>query len=102
MQPNYTQYRRDPTRYTWLWDTDMTNERFDECLTQSDISSYEAQWAMLRIIEYASFFELKRLLPKKRFVEMWPNIARRVRAREDREGMEFCYQRFLQNGDVHG
>ena len=101
MQPNYTQYRRDPTRYTWLWDTDMTNDRFDECLTQSDISSYEAQWSMLRLIEYAPYRELKRLLPKKRFVEMWPQIARRIRPVSIREGMEFCYQRFLQNGVVH-
>ena len=39
MQTIYTQYRRDPTRHSRLWDTDMTNERFDECPTRPDISS---------------------------------------------------------------
>ena len=86
-------------KYPWLWDTDMGNDRFDEYLNHADVSSKEAQWAMLRLIEYAPYRDLRRMLPARRFVKMWPRIARRVRAREEREGMDF-FHHWLTRKDV--
>ena len=102
MQSQPAMHKSSPVgKYPWLWDTDMGNDRFDEYLTRADVSSEEAQWAMLRLIEYAPYRHLKRKLPQKRFVEMWPHIARRVRPRELREGMNSFHQRLTRNGGGH-
>jgi len=89
-------------KYPWLWDTDMGNDRFDEYLTRADVSSEEAQWAMLRLIEYAPYYALRRKLPKKRFLTMWPQISKKVRAESERGGMEFYHQWLTRNGGGHG
>ena len=85
-------------KYPWLWDTDMGNDRFDEYLTRADVSSDEAQWAMIRLIEYAPYCVLRRKLPKRRFIEMWPRISRKVRAESERDAMEFYRQWLTRNG----
>jgi hypothetical protein len=99
-QPDINE-RPPAKKYTWLWDTDMGNDRFDEYLTQADMSSDEAQWAMLRLIDYAPYRRLKRMLPRKRFIEMWPHISRRIRPQSLREGMDFYYSWFVQKGGVN-
>jgi hypothetical protein len=88
-------------KYTWLWDTDMGNDRFDEYLTRADVSSDEAQWAMLRLIDYAPYYTLRRKLPKKRFLRMWPGISKRIRPRELREGMDFYFSWLTRNGGAN-
>lgn len=56
---------------------------------------------MVRLIEYAPFSEIQRLLPVERFLRFWPEVARRVRSRTRREGMEF-YFHWLQNQPTDG
>ncbi|MCL2104707.1 MAG: hypothetical protein FWH21_06605 [Kiritimatiellaeota bacterium] len=85
-------------KYPWLWDTDMGNARFDEYLTQAEMSSYDARWAMLRLIDYAPYRDLQRMLPIQRFLTMWPQISTKIRPRELREGMDFVHQWITQNG----
>ena len=85
-------------KYPWLWDTDMGNDRFDEYLTCADISSDEAQWAMLRLIEYAPFRDFKRMMPAKRFAIIWPRISRRVRAESERDAMNFYHHWLTRKG----
>ena len=90
-----------PRKYPWLWDVPFGNERFDAALNGHGAWPYDERWAMIRLIEYAPYRDLKRMLPKQRFVEMWPDISKNIRAREEREGMEFCYQQLRQDGGTH-
>ncbi|MGA2176489.1 MAG: hypothetical protein ABSH38_16045 [Verrucomicrobiota bacterium] len=59
-------------------------------------------WALLRLIEYAPYREIRRLLPRERFLAEWPQLAPRVRSRTRREGMEFMHQWFRQHPASHG
>ena len=81
------------SRYPWLWDTDLDNEGFDALLHgQTRDQAHDELWAMTRLVEYAPFSELKRLLPRERFLEQWPRIAPRVRSAARRKGMDFFHQ----------
>jgi len=91
----------EPRKYPWLWDVPFGNEHFDAALRGDGAWPYDERWAMIRLIEYAPYRYLKRMLPKQRFVEIWPDISKRIRAREEREGMEFCYQHLKQNRVGH-
>ena len=94
----FDQYYNGSRKYPWLWDTDMGNDRFDEYLTQTDLSSEKAQWAMARLIDYAPYLQLMRRLPQKRFLEIWPQISRLIRPRSIRDGMDFYFSWLKQQG----
>jgi len=85
-------------KYPWLWDVPFGNERFDAALRGDGAWPYDERWAMIRLIDYAPYRDLRRMLPKQRFVEMWPEIREKIRPREIREGMDFYYQRLKQQG----
>jgi hypothetical protein len=92
-----------PPRYPWLWDTDLDNEGFETLLRgQRTDGTHDDRWAIVRLIEYAPFKELKRLLPRKRFLECWPEIASRVRSETRRRGMEFFHHWLHQRPSAHG
>ena len=91
------------SRYSWLWDTELDNAGFEAALRgQVREAGHDERWALTRLVEYAPFAELKRLLPRDRFLERWPEIAPRVRSETRREGMEFFYQWLRQQQVSHG
>lgn len=71
----------------------MDNEAFEAAL-EGRLSDphYDALWAMRRLIEYAPFDEIKRLLPRETFLREWPRLAPRVRSETRRRGMDFFYR----------
>ena len=87
-----------PRKYPWLWDVPFGNERFDAALNGHGAWPYDERWAMIRLIDYAPYHDLKQMLPKQRFVEMWPHISKKIRPRELREGMDFVYTWLMRNG----
>lgn len=90
------------TRYPWLWDTDMDNGVFEDILCgRKDTPPYDFRWALLRLVEYAPYAEIKRLLPRDRFLAAWPDLAPRVRSQTRRRGMDFWQQWLRQQEAVH-
>jgi hypothetical protein len=84
-----------PPHYAWLWDVAMSNEEFDAILAgQITRGAFDTNWALVRLIEYAPWRELKCRLPRQLFVAHWPAIRNRVRSAACREGMEFVYARW--------
>ncbi len=83
-------------RFPWLWDTEMEDGAF-ETLLRAEEPSRDHRWAMLRLIEYAPYREIRRLLPRQKFLEEWPGLAAQVRSQSRRKGMEFLYQWFRQH-----
>jgi hypothetical protein len=85
----------DP-HFPWLWDTDMDNATFEAILRGDDSRPpHDSHWAMARLIEYAPYDEIRRLLPREKFLADWPAVTHRVRSRTRREGMDFVYHWLL-------
>ncbi len=90
-------------RFPWLWDTEMDNATFESILRGERAHPYhDSLWAMARLIEYAPYREIRRLLPRDRFLREWSTVAPRIRSHTRRDGMEFVYHWLLgkQAGDV--
>lgn len=84
--------KRMQDRYAWLWDVDMDAAAFEAILSgESGVPPHDRGWALLRLIEYAPYAEIRRLLPLEYFLDQWPVLAPRVRSRTRRQGMEFFY-----------
>lgn len=88
--------------YPWLWDSEMDNRTFEAVLRGGTaVPPHDVRWAIVRLVEYAPFSEIKRLLPVQTFLDLWPEIAVRVRSRTRREGMEFYYHWLLEQQMSH-
>lgn len=93
----------DESRYPWLWDVAMDNREFDAILSGRDERpGFDAHWALLRLIEYAPYREIKRLLPLSLFPQLWSDVAPRVRSVTRRTGMDFIALRQRREVHAHG
>jgi hypothetical protein len=80
-------------RFPWLWDTELDNAEFEAILRgRRTTPVYDFRWALLRLIEYAPYRDIRRLLRREQFLKEWPQLAHRVRSKTRREGMEFFHQ----------
>jgi len=90
-------------RYPWLWDVDLDNAAFEAVLrAEAMVSGLDADWAMLRLIEYAPYHEIRRLLPLDAFLRRWADIMPRVRSTSRREGMDYFAAWIRRKGAAHG
>lgn len=77
-------------RYPWLWDVDMDNAAFVAVLRgDANRAGRDCDWAILRLIEYAPFRDIRRLLPLDLFLTRWPILMNRVRSATRRAGMDY-------------
>jgi len=76
--------------YPWLWDVEMGIPEFDAILSgRAARPGHDARWALVRLVEYAPYREIKRLLPVSLFSRLWPEVAPLVRSVSRRAGMDF-------------
>ena len=88
-------------KYSWLWDVDMDAARFQRTLAGQEHSDFfDQQWALIRLIDYAPYPDILRLLPRRAFVQLWPQIESRVRSDARRAGMAFVRERLLARGEA--
>lgn len=78
------------SRPYFVWDYDLTWEQFLAILDgKLTISTLDRTWAAVRLIEYASYEEMIRLIGYGGLVEGWPKWRKRVRATEEKVGLDF-------------
>lgn len=89
-------------KHPWLWDVDMDSASFDALLAGgTGVPPHDRRWALLRLIEYAPYPEIRRLLPLDYFLQVWPELAPRMRSRTRRQGMDFYHQWHRQETASH-
>jgi hypothetical protein len=88
------------SRYPWLWDCDLDNIGFEAALHGH--GERDEHWAITRLLEYAPFTEIKRLLPRERFLQCWPQIEPRIRSKARRQGMNFYHHWLREKGQRRG
>jgi len=77
-------------RYPWVWDYDIDAQQFDEILAGRLVfGRKDRDWAAIRLIEYATYPEMIRRLGFASLVEGWPRWRSRIRAQEQRRGLDF-------------
>jgi hypothetical protein len=83
-------------KYSWLWDVDMDSARFQRTLAgQERDGFFDQAWALVRLIDYAPYPDILRLMPRQAFVTLWPQIESHIRSATRREGMAFVREQLL-------
>ncbi|MBE7536204.1 MAG: hypothetical protein HS124_10800 [Anaerolineales bacterium] len=74
----------------YLWDYDLDAAQFHEILNGRLVKGRLNQdWATRRVLEYASYDEIIRLIRYKRLVENWSRWRGKIRSRSRVRGFDF-------------
>ena len=74
----------------WLWDSDLDEEEFIELLSgRNSRGRRDRTWAVVRLLDYASYRDIWRLVRLKDLKENWPQWRARVRSVSRRRGVDF-------------
>ncbi len=83
-------HTRESSRLGWVWDYDIDESRFREMLAgQLRIGRLGRDWAAVRLIEYAPYAEIVRLLGFRELAHGWPQWRKHIRSTSRRRGLDF-------------
>jgi hypothetical protein len=77
-------------RPSWVWDYDIDEAQFRRMLAgEVTLGRLDRDWAAVRLLEYAPYAEIVRLLGFRNLVEGWPRWRSRVRSEGVKRGLDF-------------
>lgn len=78
------------TRLSYVWDYDLDEEGFGALLAgRRTLGRLDRDWAAVRLLEYAPYAEIRRLLSLRDLVAGWPSWRDRIRSQTRRRGLDF-------------
>lgn len=73
-----------------MWDYDLDEAAFRRLLSgEITLGRLDRAWAAVRLLEYAPYREIVRLLGFRELVKGWPEWRARVRSEGRRRGLDF-------------
>ena len=80
-------------RLPYVWDYDIDAVQFRELLSgQTKIGRLDRDWAARRLLEYAPYAEIVKLLGFRRLVAGWPHWRNSIRSVSRKRGMDFLVE----------
>ena len=77
-------------RLSYVWDYDIDEAQFSLLLDgKQQIGRLDRDWAAIRLLEYAPYPEIVRLLGFRRLVEGWPRWREHIRSQSRQRGFDF-------------
>jgi hypothetical protein len=86
----YNFSREVPVSLPCVWDYEMGEDPFRAILDgKQTIGRLDSDWAALRLLEYAPYAEIVRLLGFRRLISGWPRWREQIRSESRRRGFDF-------------
>jgi hypothetical protein len=77
-------------RLPYVWDYDLDDTQFREILAGCKaIGRLDRDWAARRLLEYASYDEIVRLIGYPDLIANWPRWRERIRSESRKRGFDF-------------
>jgi hypothetical protein len=81
------------SRARYVWDYNLTQDEFDDILSgRFERGHLNRDWAAVRVIEWAPYEEMVRLIGFPALVREWPHWRSRVRSGEQRRAIDFLVE----------
>ena len=78
---------------SFVWDYDIGEDDFTALLEgRKALGRLDRDWAAVRLLEYASYAEIRRRLSLRDLVDGWPSWRGRVRSPSRRRGLDFLVE----------
>ena len=80
-------------RIAFIWDYDIDEEKLQSLLSGSvTIGRLNKRWALLRLLEYAPYSEIIRLIGYRGIVNCWPELRDNIRSKSRKRGFDFLVE----------
>jgi hypothetical protein len=80
-------------RLPYVWDYDIDEELFRAMLGGREaVGRLDRDWAAVRLLDHASWREIRRLMSFADLVRGWPRWRQRVRSASRRRGLDFVVE----------
>ena len=74
----------------YVWDYDLDQDEFDDILAgRRTRGRLDRDWAAVRVIEWAPYHEMVRLIGFPALVNEWPRWRSRIRSEQQRRSIDF-------------
>lgn len=81
-------------KLAYIWDYDIDEDKLKDILTgKITMGRLDRRWAVLRLLEYAPYKEIVRLLGYRGIVDQWPEMRSRIRSQSRKRGFDFLVER---------
>jgi len=78
------------TRAKFVWDYDLAQDEFDDILAgRRTRGRLDRNWAAVRVIEWAPYREMVRLIEFRALVDEWSRWRPRIRSEQQRRAIDF-------------
>ena len=78
------------TRLPFVWDYDLDEDQFRRLLSGTlTIGRLDRTWAAVRLLEYAPYREIVRLMGFRELVRGWPQWRSHIRSESRKRGFDF-------------
>ncbi|MDO8970356.1 MAG: hypothetical protein Q7U74_06685 [Saprospiraceae bacterium] len=82
--------RKASMRLAYVWDYDIDEDQFCALLDgKQSLGRLDRDWAAIRLLDYAPYPEIIRLLGFKQLVQGWPRWREHIRSQKRRRGFDF-------------
>lgn len=86
------------TKLAYVWDYDIDEDSLKEILAgRLVIGRLNKKWAVRRILEYAPYPEIIRLLGYRGISEQWPELRESIRSQARKRGFDFLVEWLKEN-----
>ena len=76
-------------RLPYVWDYDIDEERFRALLEgRETLGRLDRSWAAVRLLEHASYTEIRRLMSFRELIQGWPDWRGRIRSQSRRRAFD--------------
>ncbi len=77
-------------RLPYVWDYDIDADQFRAILAgQMTLGRLNREWAAVRLLEYAPYPEIVRLLGYRALLDGWPRWRKHIRSSSRKRGLDF-------------
>ena len=74
----------------YVWDYNIDAEQFHRILAgQLTLGRLNRDWAAVRLLEYAPYFDIVRLLGYRALIQGWPRWRSHIRSQSRQRGFDF-------------
>jgi hypothetical protein len=77
-------------RLPYVWDYDINEAQFRDILAgRTALGRLDRDWTAVRLLEYAPYPDIVRLLGYRALVSGWPRWRRQIRSQSHKRGFDF-------------
>lgn len=82
-----------PNKIAYFWDYDISEGQLKDILAgKLEIGRINKQWANIRLLEYAPYKDIIKLIGYRELVRIWPELREHIRSKSRKRGFDFLVE----------